>query len=74
MNTKNEDFFTYNIVFHPLELLRPAEEDVAVVLAAVQVLHQLGHDLPLLAAVLTLHRSVNKSDEQHEGRNYGNPT
>ena len=64
MNTKNEDFFTYNIVFHPLELLRPAKEDVAVVLAAVQVLHQLRHNLPLLAAVFSFHGSVHKSEQQ----------
>ena len=47
-----------NVLLHLLELVLPAEEDVAVVLAGVQVLQQLSHNLPLWGVVLLSHRSI----------------
>ena len=52
------------VLLHLLKLVLPAEEDVAVVLAAVQMLHQLRHNLTLLAAVLPFHSSVHESGQQ----------
>ena len=46
------------VLLHLLELVLPAEEDVAVVLAGVQVLQQLSHNLPLWRVVLLPHRTI----------------
>ena len=46
------------VLLHLLELVLPAEEDVAVVLAGVQVLQQLSHNLPLWGVVLLPHRTI----------------
>ena len=47
-----------DVLLHLLELVLPAEEDIAVVLAGVQVLQQLGHNLPLRRVVLLPHRTI----------------
>ena len=47
-----------DVLLHLLKLVLPAVEDVAVVLAGVQVLEQLRHNLSLWGVVLLPHRAI----------------